>query len=192
MRKVIPIPILNLTSITLRTVQSHLYNHGYTTLVSDLELYHGSNHVAFHYLSREIWYSICCCAKKWLFIVSSTGGIFLHALPKIKIHWVLAHLWYVCNWSAKPPFLKSVGEVICTIYHYGYPHSLCPPTGPPFSPFQSQGFSTGKPDLNLTKNSMTIKVRQKWICLYKDEKTCRPKLICYLKFNNYSVYNTNI
>lgn len=115
MRKVIPIPILNLTSITLRTVQSHLYNHGYTTLVSDLELYHGSNHVAFHYLSREIWYSICCCAKKWLFIVSSTGGIFLHALPKIKIHWVLAHLWYVCNWSAKPPILKTVGEVICTI-----------------------------------------------------------------------------
>lgn len=72
------------------------------------------------------------------------------------------------------------------------PHSLCPPAGPPFSPFQSQGFSTGKPDLNLTKNSMTIKVRQKWICLYKDEKTCRPKLVCYLKFNNYPVYNTNI
>lgn len=64
MRKVIPIPIFNLTSITPRTVQSHLYDHGYTTLISDLELYHGSNHVAFHYLSREIWYSICCCAKK--------------------------------------------------------------------------------------------------------------------------------
>lgn len=35
-----------------------------------------------HYLSREIWYSICCCAKKWLFIVSSTGGIFFACVTK--------------------------------------------------------------------------------------------------------------
>lgn len=182
-----------MTLITPRTVQSHLYDHGYTTLISDLELYHWSNHVAFHYLSKEmgyVLYKLLC--KKMTIYSKFNRRYFLHVLPKIKIHWVLAHLWYVCNWSAKPPFLKSVGEVICTIYPYGYPHSLCPPDGPPFSPFQSQGFSTGKPDLNLTKNSMTIKVRQKWICLYKDEKTCRPKLVCYLKFNNYPVYNTNI
>lgn len=56
MRKVIPIPIFNLTFITPRTVQSHLYDHGYTTLISDLELYHWSNHVAFHYLSKEMGY----------------------------------------------------------------------------------------------------------------------------------------
>lgn len=56
MRKVILIPIFNLTLITPRTVQSHLYDHGYTTLISDLELYHWSNHVAFHYLSKEMGY----------------------------------------------------------------------------------------------------------------------------------------
>lgn len=52
-----------MTLITPRTVQSHLYDHGYTTLVSDLELYHRSNHVAFDPLPIQrnmVLYKLLC------------------------------------------------------------------------------------------------------------------------------------
>lgn len=139
MRKVIPIPIFNLTFITPRTVQSHLYDHGLYTQPWEVTLNFTTGLIMWPsttYPKKWGTYSISCCAKKWLFIVSSTGGIFLHALPKIKIHWVLA----VCNWSAKPPILKSVGEVICTIYPYGYPHSHCPPDWPTVFTISITGF----------------------------------------------------